>query len=100
MAGHPGLNNCLVGKTRPFVVSVADVTKTLETTPGRIATEIDWKTVTFEFIAKENRSTLKFESLETVNAWWGAYIDNVAVTETALAGNIAEVRPQARFLPK
>lgn len=90
-AGHPSVPN----KTRPFIVSVADVTKTFESTPGQPATKIDWKTETFEFIAKENRSTLKFESPKEVTGWWGAYIDNVAVMETARAGNIADSRPQS-----
>ena len=91
MSGHPGA----VGQTKDFVVSAADYNKRYTTTPAKDAYHLDWKPVTFEFTAKENRSTLKFESPNEVTGWWGAYIDNVVVNETT---QLQQIRPSTRAM--
>lgn len=66
-------------KTMDAIVTVADVRKTIPSPPGQDGRSTVWETHTFEFTAKDDKSTLKFEGLDSNNSAYGVLVDNVAV---------------------
>lgn len=66
-------------KTMDAIVSIADVKKTITSPPGRDPKSTLWETHKFEFTAKDEKSTLKFEGLDSNKSAYGVLLDNVAV---------------------
>lgn len=77
LAGSPAKH--LREKTLDAVVTVADVKRTIRTPPGKDSISTLWETHTLEFSATGEKTTIRFEDLDSKKTSFGILLDNVAV---------------------